>query len=110
MVRFVVQAVLQPAGFDVCEAASGEEALEKFLGPEGPFPLVLMDMFMPGMNGPEALALIRQKDASAKLVLLSGAPDLRSDQAITFFPKPFLNEELLALVRLQLGLIPSGQT
>ncbi|HUR46855.1 MAG TPA: response regulator, partial [Candidatus Saccharimonadales bacterium] len=112
MVRFVVRAVLGPAGFEVCEAASGEEAIEKFSSSEGPFPLVLMDMFMPGMNGPEALVLLRQMNSGTKLVLLSGAPDLHSKlgeaPGVTFCPKPFLNDELVALVHQELGLPPGA--
>ena len=107
MVRFVVRTVLDSAEFEIVEAESGEQALEKFSSKEGPFPLVLMDMFMPGMTGPEALQKIRDQAPGARLVLLSGSPDQSKHGAtlpgVTFFPKPFVNEELLSLVREQLA-------
>ena len=107
MVRFVLRSVLTP-GFDVVEAESGEQAVEKFSGPEGPFSLVLMDMFMPGMSGPAALQKIRERAPQARLVLLSGTPDHPPNggnlPGVTFFPKPFVNDELLSMVRHELAL------
>jgi CheY-like chemotaxis protein len=107
MVRFVIRTVLDSAEFDIVEAENGEQAVEKFSGPEGPFPLVLMDMFMPGMNGPEALRMIREKAPEARVVLLSGTPEHPANggnlPGVTFFPKPFVNEELLSLVRKELA-------
>jgi CheY-like chemotaxis protein len=108
MVRFVVRTVLDSSEFHIVEAENGEQALEKFSGSEGPFPLVLMDMFMPGMNGPEVLQKIRERDPNARLVLLSGTPNHPPNggnlPGVTFFPKPFVNEELLSLVRQELAL------
>ena len=54
----LVRDVLRFAGFDVIEARSGEEgvALAEEYAPD----LVLMDLELPGMDGTQALRLIRQ--------------------------------------------------
>jgi CheY-like chemotaxis protein len=104
MVRYVLEALLSEAGYQVTEADSGEAAIQKFS--QYCFPLVLMDMFMPGMGGPEALQRIREQWPETRVVLLSGAPEELKEQAqldgVRFFPKPFDNQELLQLVREEL--------
>ncbi len=50
--------LLERAGFTVACAANGVEALRRF--EEDAFDLVLMDIRMPGMNGPEVTAKIRE--------------------------------------------------
>jgi CheY-like chemotaxis protein len=104
MVRYILDAVLAGAGYAVTEAESGEAAIRKLS--EHSFPLVLMDMFMPGMGGEEALRRIREQWPETQVVLLSGAPpELNSGarlKGIRFFPKPFDNQELLRMVREEL--------
>jgi len=54
----LVRVVLQPAGYDVIEALSGEEALR--VAQEDPPDLVLMDLQLPGIDGTETLHRLRQ--------------------------------------------------
>ena len=54
----LVRVVLQPAGYDVIEAQSGEEALR--VAQEDPPDLVLMDLQLPGIDGTETLHRLRQ--------------------------------------------------
>lgn len=51
-------------GFEVALASTGQEALDKFptLHPD----LVLLDVMMPGMNGPTTLARLRQTTTGAQ--------------------------------------------
>jgi signal transduction histidine kinase/ActR/RegA family two-component response regulator len=73
-IRGVLVALLVDHGFDVVgEAANGAEAvaLAKQLRPD----LVLMDIRMPVMDGPQAARLIHGKVPSAQIVLLSGDDD-----------------------------------
>lgn len=103
MVRYILEAVLSGAGYRVTEAESGPAAIQ--LCSEQSFALVLMDLFMPGMSGPEALESIRERTPQTRLVLLSGAPEElkgASLQDVRFFPKPFDNQELLRMVREEL--------
>ena len=50
----ILQATLEGFGFDVTTASSGDQALSILENAPEPFPLVLMDWKMPGMNGIEA--------------------------------------------------------
>lgn len=56
-------------GVVIGEGANGREALERYfeLRPD----MVLMDVSMPEMGGLEALGMIREKDAGAKVVIVS---------------------------------------
>ncbi len=66
----VRRALLEEAGYAIQLAASGEEALKIFV--PAAFDVVVTDYRMPGMNGVELIARIRQVDPNARIVLLSG--------------------------------------
>lgn len=66
----VRRALLEEAGYAIQLAASGEEALKLFA--PAAFDVVVTDYRMPGMNGVELIARIRQVDPNARIVLLSG--------------------------------------
>ena len=59
----LVRDVLVHAGFVVVEARSGEQGVT--LAREAPPDLVLMDLGLPGMDGTEALRLLRESPATA---------------------------------------------
>lgn len=63
--------------FDVVTANSGPEALA-LLKDTGPVALVVSDMRMPGMNGAELLARIRDQYPDTVRMILSGQADLES--------------------------------
>jgi DNA-binding NarL/FixJ family response regulator len=83
----------------VGEAADGEEAvvLAASLRPR----VVLMDVRLPGINGPEATRRILEEDGSITVVLMSTArrSDLAADLldcgAVGFLPKEALDPESL---------------
>jgi signal transduction histidine kinase/purine-cytosine permease-like protein/DNA-binding NarL/FixJ family response regulator len=57
--RAVIRSMLQPLGFVIEEASSGEECLEKLA--EGAPDALLLDLFMPGMNGFEVCRQAREE-------------------------------------------------
>ena len=71
VVRQGLAALLAPRnGMEVVgEAANGREAVElaRTLQPD----VILMDMIMPEMNGPEAIALIKQENPKARILVLT---------------------------------------
>jgi CheY-like chemotaxis protein len=103
-VRRLVVHVLRCNGYHVLPAATGAEALETCRSHDGKLSLVITDVVMPGMSGPELverLAAIRP----TRVIYMSGyAGDAVSHHGITearvrFLPKPFTPRSLLAKVR-----------
>ncbi len=100
----LLRAVLEPRGYEVAEAASGEEALERLAA--GGVDLVLLDVMMPGIDGYEVCRRIRADPATAFvpviMVTASGEAEKRRGLdagADDFVTKPFDQAELLARVR-----------
>jgi two-component system, NarL family, response regulator LiaR len=71
VVRQGLAALLAPRnGMEVVgEAATGREAVDqtRYLQPD----VILMDMMMPEMDGPEAIALIKQENPAARILVLT---------------------------------------
>jgi PAS domain S-box-containing protein len=101
-VRMLTKLILERAGYDVMAAATGEEALQVFEGATHAIHLVLTDVVMPGMSGPEMLARMARHRAVPAL-LMSGYPDqddLAGDVAsLRLIPKPFTADVLTSAVR-----------
>jgi PAS domain S-box-containing protein len=104
IVRELTSEVLRAVGFDVEPVASGREALELAASRE-PFDVVLTDVVMPEMSGPELAERLRSGQPALRVVYMSGytddvldAADL-ADPCTTFIRKPFQNADLVATVR-----------
>ena len=106
----VVTALLERHGYVVTAASNGKDALAAATG-ETP-DLLLLDMMMPGMDGFELLAALRELPGFRQVptVFLTAAQDrdllLRAFEAgaVDYVTKPFMPEELLARVSAHLGL------
>jgi two-component system sensor histidine kinase/response regulator len=105
-----VSTLLVRSGYEVVTANTGEDALRLATGqvPD----LLLLDMMMPGMDGFDLLARIKQHPPLLRLpvVFLTAAHDrellLRAFDAgaVDYVTKPFMPEELLARVNAHVGL------
>jgi two-component system chemotaxis response regulator CheY len=101
LIRRQVADVLTEADIEleISEAADGEAALEVL----GTFEadLVLLDLFMPKMSGPETLARIRKRQRPPKVLILSSLDSETMKQslidagAVGFIGKPFHPLELI---------------
>jgi adenylate cyclase len=98
----LLQAVLEPCGYTVVTATTGEEALERLAGVD----LVLLDIVMPGIDGYEVCRRLRADPGTSFLpvvmITASGEPEKRraiDAGADDFVAKPFEHDELLARVR-----------
>jgi len=108
MVRKIVAAMLAERGYGVLEADGAESALA-VARHEPAVDLVLSDLVMPGANGRETVALLRELLPEAKTIFMSGYADdvvIRSggpEPGTAFIQKPFDGEELARCVRDVLG-------
>lgn len=106
--RMLIKDALSKQGYsNVVEAVDGQIACDLY-DIEKP-DLVFMDITMPNKTGLQALAEIRAKDPSAKVVMCSamGQEAMVVDAirlgAIDFIVKPFKPDRLLQIVRKVLG-------
>ena len=105
LVRIASARMLRGAGYQVRVASSGVEALAQVDGPAGAPHLILSDVIMPGMRGPEAVRRLRERIPGLAVLFMSGhagdalsASDLAQPRT-GFIAKPFMPEELLSAVR-----------
>jgi len=89
-------------GFDVVEAATGTEALERF--DAGGADLVLLDLMLPGLSGAEVCRQLRQR-SDVPIIMLT-AKDTEIDKVVglelgadDYMTKPYSFRELLARMR-----------
>lgn len=103
MVRRTLGRVLASQGMAVLEAASADEALT-LLATEGPVPLVLADIYMPGRSGIDLLRDIRRRHPDTAVVMITGVAEVRSAVecmqlgALDYLAKPLQIEEVRARV------------
>jgi CheY-like chemotaxis protein len=93
--RNLAKRVLEPAGYTVFSAATGEEALRLLERHRAPVHLVLSDVMMPGMSGQELGEWLAQTRPEIKVLYMSGY----ASDTIAFLNKPFTAAALLRRVR-----------
>lgn len=104
-VRSFTCMVLQRSGYQVLEAANGEEALAVSREHPGEIHLLLTDMVMPGMGGSQVAEALESQRPVMRVLLLSGYTENTIVQRaalgreLPFLQKPFTMEVLLRKVR-----------
>lgn len=99
-VRQVAIQFLELEGFEVLEAIDGNHALKILEDFDGPIDLILTDMVMPGLSGPEMVERALKRRPGTHVVYMSGYADevLRERSfagATAILQKPFSREGLL---------------
>ncbi|PYS92730.1 MAG: hypothetical protein DMF62_00060 [Acidobacteria bacterium] len=105
-VRHISVRVLRGLGYDVIEAANGDDA-QQLIGERADkkIDLLLTDMVMPQMSGRHFADWLRKTSPQTKVVFISGYleeslhPGDRRDQEMIFLPKPFDPEQLATKIR-----------
>ena len=100
--RSLLRILLTSKGYEVLEAASGQEAVDT-LRSEPRIDLVIMDIMMPGLSGVEACAEIRKFSTVPMLFLtaksqLADKAEAYASGGDDYLPKPFSQNELLMKV------------
>jgi DNA-binding response OmpR family regulator len=97
---------LQAEGYDVVAAATGEEGFQQAI--THPFDCVVLDLLLPGRDGLQVLADLRQQGNKVSVLILT-ARDAVEDRVIgldagadDYLVKPFAFAELLARLRVLL--------
>ena len=105
-IRMVAQMALQAVGgFTVIACASGQEALDA--APGAAADLLLLDVMMPGMDGPTTLKGLRQLPATANTPVIFMTAKVQAAEvavykglgALEVIPKPFDPMELSAQIQ-----------
>ena len=114
-VRSMTQALLERQGYSVLSAGSGEEALEILASERARIDLVVSDVGMPGISGPQLIERLRIDFGSVPVLFISGhAPEQMSTHGIDskggmLLQKPFTPSALAIAVRSVLDRVREGQ-
>ena len=103
--RSLVKQLLDPMGFDVTGCANPVKALELFTRDKQAYQLVLLDYYMPQLDGAKTFEWLRRINPDVKIIIVSGAEELRLRQILAQHPidgylrKPFRIQEALQIIR-----------
>ena len=101
------RSVLERCGCLVDGEGDGRRGRDRAL--QGDYDLVLLDLRLPGLDGLEVLAAVRERRSDLEIVVITGHSTIESAVkavklgAFDFLPKPFTPDEMLASVRAALG-------
>jgi signal transduction histidine kinase len=104
-VRNLVSEILQAAGYLVLAATSGAEALKRSREHQGPIHLLMTDVVMPRMSGPQLAKEIVALRPDVRILYTSGYPDDALGPlgglppGTAFVPKPLSPDDLADRVR-----------
>src|SRR5262245_31209974 len=102
-VRTALEGILRDEGFDVATASSGEEGLERLSEREAD--AVLLDVWLPGIDGIETLMELRERGIDTEVAMISGHGTIETAVRATklgafdFIEKPLSLERILLVLR-----------
>jgi CheY-like chemotaxis protein/chemotaxis protein CheY-P-specific phosphatase CheC len=102
-IRLSLSILLKREGYNVDEASSGNQAMEKLAKER--FDLVISDIMMPGMDGVELLKQVKESDSHTDVIMITAyaslerAIDSLKFGASDFIQKPYENRVILDAVK-----------
>ncbi|MDP2156697.1 MAG: PAS domain S-box protein, partial [Nitrospirota bacterium] len=109
MILGLIKDTLQPLGYRVLQASSGEEAIEISKNTEDPINLLLADVVMPRMNGVALADRLMTVCPDLRVILMSGYPDISEKvqdllrAGFFFLQKPLTPSSLLQKMKEVIG-------
>jgi two-component system, cell cycle sensor histidine kinase and response regulator CckA len=103
--REIVSETLKMAGYAVLEASEADEALAVAARSPRPIQLVITDIVLPGLSGPEMVSRMRNTQPGVRVLLVSGYAEGPRGRTVSIEPgtpflgKPFTIDALLRKVR-----------
>jgi CheY-like chemotaxis protein len=113
LVRALLQLGLERDGFEVWSASNGREAIDLYREHRERIAAVLLDVRMPGLDGPATLAALRELSPEVRACFMTGDPAaydperLQQHGAAYFIAKPFRLDELGDILRLLVQAVPA---
>src|SRR5438093_13046909 len=102
-IRQSLKGVFEDEGFQTERVSSGEECLKKL--EKAAYALVLLDIWLPGIDGIETLRRLREKSPDTRVIVVSGHATIATAVAATklgaydFIEKPLSLEHTLLVAR-----------
>ena len=103
IMRRLTQQMLQEQGYSVIEAQDGKSALEIIASHPGSIALVLTDVVMPGVSGPELVLRLMDSHPETRFIYMSGyTGELVAEhglaEGVALLEKPFTRAALLTTI------------
>ena len=103
--RRMLRTMLEKEGYQVAEAANGEEGLKRFS--KAPVDLVITDIIMPGKEGIETMVEILAADPEVRFIVVSGGNWYGSEAEFEMarslgartLKKPFKRKDMLSMIK-----------
>jgi two-component system chemotaxis response regulator CheY len=106
-IRKPIRLTLTRAGYEVVEAADGDEAIRRLSSGDNPLmvDVIVCDLRMPRVDGREAIAYFRSQYPSIPIVVLTGFPDVEMAVALMkqgihdYLVKPATKDDVLRIIK-----------
>ncbi len=106
-IRKPIGLMLKKEGYEVVEAADGEDAIEKIGAGDNALMVdtILCDIRMPKINGDEAIAYFRDQFPTVPIVVMTGYPDVELAVSLMrkgvrdYLVKPVSRDQLLSVIK-----------
>lgn len=101
----MIRQLLDPLGFDLVAVNNPVKALEMYTREKDNYDLVLLDYYMPALDGAKTFEWLRKLNPNVRVIICSGAEELRLRQVMAQHPidgyihKPFRIEEAVHVIR-----------
>jgi two-component system, cell cycle sensor histidine kinase and response regulator CckA len=108
--RTILIDMLAPLGFQVDTASNPVKALEQFTRDKDKYKLVLLDYYMPQLDGAKTFEWMKKLNPNVKVIICSGAEELRLRQLQAqykidgYLHKPFRIPDALAMIQRVMGM------